>query len=258
MKKFLIIGIIGVLVAGISIVGVEEYKHKKVKKLEARVFEAKTYINHGDLGNAEIVVNIIKKENDKLKNKKITEDILDIEESIETTSGYTEFNSRPKKNLDNLSNDQKKVELLNLYLENNEVSTDVKSIESAGKEYYTQFRKTKNLPYDEGKNFTNKKGYILKPIRQTKRFFEDTCLIFDVEKPYYINNNIYYKFIEIPVSSYFGEGNEELWYFADLNFNIISKQNLRFYMENKDVIDSNNIVLDDYNLSNYIDDEYLY
>ncbi|MDV5105344.1 hypothetical protein R2R32_00955 [Clostridium perfringens] len=44
----------------------------------------------------------------------------------------------------------------------------------------------------------------------------------------------------------------------DLNFNIISKENLEFYMNNKDVLDSNNNILSNYNLTNYIEDEYLY
>lgn len=256
MKKFLVVGIISVLVAGISVFGIEKIKHKKVKGLEAKVFQAKTYINHGDLVNARIMLNIIKEENFDLKDKNVQEDILEIENSID--SNKDNFSNKPIKNLEVLSVDQKNVELLNLYLENNEVSPDVRSIESAGKEYYTQFRKSKNLPLDENKDFSNKKGYILKPIRKSKRFLEDTCLIFDVEKPYYINKNIYYKFIEMPVSSYFGEDDKEIWYFADLNFNIISKENLEFYMNNKDVLDSNNNILSNYNLTNYIKDEYLY
>ena len=256
MKRFLAVGIIGVLVAGISVFGIEEFKHKRVKGLEAKVFQAKTYINHGDLVNAEIMLNIIKEENLDLKDKNVQEDILEIENSIDLNKDN--FSNKPIKNLDDLSVDQKNVELLNLYLENNEVSPDVRSIESAGKEYYTQFRKSKNLPLDENKDFSNKKGYILKPIKTSKRFLEDTCLIFDGEKPYYINNNIYYKFVEIPVSSYFGEEGKEIWYFADLNFNIISKENLEFYMNNKDVLDSNNNILSNYNLTNYIKDEYLY
>ncbi|MFR4051489.1 MAG: hypothetical protein ACLT0B_04185 [Clostridium perfringens] len=256
MKRFLAVGIISVLVAGISVFGIEEFKHKRVKGLEAKVFQAKTYINHGDLVNAEIMLNIIKEENLDLKDKNVQEDILEIENSIDLNKDN--FSNKPIKNLEDLSVDQKNVELLNLYLENNEVSPDVRSIESAGKEYYTQFRKSKNLPLDENKDFSNKKGYILKPIRTSKRFFEDTCLIFDVEKPYYINKNIYYKFVEMPVSSYFGEDGKEIWYFADLNFNIISKENLEFYMNNKDVLDSNNNILSNYNLTNYIEDEYLY
>lgn len=256
MKRFLAVGIIGVLVAGISVFGIEEFKLKRVKGLEAKVFQAKTYINHGDLVNAEIMLNIIKEENLNLKDKNVQEDILEIENSIDLNKDN--FSNKPIKNLDDLSVDQKNVELLNLYLENNEVSPDVRSIESAGKEYYTQFRKSKNLPLDENKDFSNKKGYILKPIKTSKRFLEDTCLIFDGEKPYYINNNIYYKFVEIPVSSYFGEEDKEIWYFADLNFNIISKENLEFYMNNKDVLDSNNNILSNYNLTNYIKDEYLY
>lgn len=256
MKRFLAVGIIGVLVAGISVVGIEEFKLKIVKGLEAKVFQAKTYINHGDLVNAEIMLNIIKEENLDLKDKNVQEDILEIEKSIDLNKDN--FSNKPIKNLEDLSVDQKNVELLNLYLENNEVSPDVRSIESAGKEYYTQFRKSKNLPLDENKDFSNKKGYILKPIKTSKRFLEDTCLIFDGEKPYYINNNIYYKFVEIPVSSYFGEEDKEIWYFADLNFNIISKENLEFYMNNKDVLDSNNNILSNYNLTNYIKDEYLY
>ena len=256
MKRFLAVGIIGVLVAGISVFGIEEFKHKRVKGLEAKVFQAKTYINHGDLVNAEIMLNIIKEENLDLKDKNVQEDILEIENSIDLNKDN--FSNKPIKNLDDLSVDQKNVELLNLYLENNEVSPDVRSIESAGKEYYTQFRKSKNLPLDENKDFSNKKGYILKPIKTSKRFLEDTCLIFDGEKPYYINNNIYYKFVEMPVSSYFGEEDKEIWYFADLNFNIISKENLEFYMNNKDVLDSNNNILSNYNLTNYIKDEYLY
>lgn len=256
MKRFLAVGIIGVLVAGISVVGIEEFKLKIVKGLEAKVFQAKTYINHGDLVNAEIMLNIIKEENLDLKDKNVQEDILEIEKSIDLNKDN--FSNKPIKNLEDLSADQKNVELLNLYLENNEVSPDVRSIESAGKEYYTQFRKSKNLPLDENKDFSNKKGYILKPIKTSKRFLEDTCLIFDGEKPYYINNNIYYKFVEIPVSSYFGEEDKEIWYFADLNFNIISKENLEFYMNNKDVLDSNNNILSNYNLTNYIKDEYLY
>ncbi|MGV1064283.1 hypothetical protein ACQR2W_12085 [Clostridium perfringens] len=256
MKRFLAVGIIGVLVAGISVVGIEEFKLKRVKWLEAKVFQAKTYINHGDLVNAEIMLNIIKEENLDLKDKNVQEDILEIENSIDLNKDN--FSNKPIKNLDDLSVDQKNVELLNLYLENNEVSPDVRSIESAGKEYYTQFRKSKNLPLDENKDFSNKKGYILKPIKTSKRFLEDTCLIFDGEKPYYINNNIYYKFVEMPVSSYFGEADKEIWYFADLNFNIISKENLEFYMNNKDVLDSNNNILSNYNLTNYIKDEYLY
>ena len=199
MKRFLAVGIIGVLVAGISVVGIEEFKHKRVKGLEAKVFQAKTYINHGDLVNAEIMLNIIKEENLNLKDKNVQEDILEIENSIDLNKDN--FSNKPIKNLDDLSVDQKNVELLNLYLENNEVSPDVRSIESAGKEYYTQFRKSKNLPLDENKDFSNKKGYILKPIKTSKRFLEDTCLIFDGEKPYYINNNIYYNFVEMPVSS---------------------------------------------------------
>lgn len=258
MKRFLAIGIIGVLVAGISVIGIEEFKHKKVKKLEAKVFQAKTYINHGDLRNAEIMLNIIKEENDDLKDKNVQEDIVEIENSISLNKNENNLSDKLRKSLEDLSTEQKKVELLNLYLENNEVSPDVRSIELAGKEYYSQFRKTKNLPYDESKDFSNKKGYILKPIRISKRFFEDTCLIFDVEKPYYINKNIYYKFVEMPVSSYFGEEDKEIWYFADLNFNIISKENLKFYMDNKEVFDSNNNVLNNYNLTNYIKDEYLY
>ncbi len=256
MKRFLAVGIIGVLVAGISVVGIEEFKLKRVKELEAKVFQAKTYINHGDLVNAEIMLNIIKEENLDLKDKNVQEDILEIENSIDLNKDN--FSNKPIKNLEDLSVDQKNVELLNLYLENNEVSPDVRSIESAGKEYYTQFRKSKNLPLDENKDFSNKKGYILKPIKTSKRFLEDTCLIFDGEKPYYINNNIYYKFVEMPVSSYFGEEDKEIWYFADLNFNIISKENLEFYMNNKDVLDSNNNILSNYNLTNYIKDEYLY
>ena len=247
MKRFLAVGIIGVLVAGISVFGIEEFKHKRVKGLEAKVFQAKTYINHGDL---------IKEENLDLKDKNVQEDILEIENSID--SNKDSFRGKPIKNLEDLSVDQKKVELLNIYLENNEFSPDVRSIESAGKEYYIQFRKSKKLPLDKNKDFSNKKGYILKPIRTSKRFFEDTCLIFDVEKPYYINKNIYYKFVEMPVSSYFGEDDKEIWYFADLNFNIISKENLEFYMNNKDVLDSNNNILSNYNLTNYIEDEYLY
>src|SRR5699024_8591225 len=202
-KRFLAVGIIGVLVAGISVFGIEEFKHKRVKGLEAKVFQAKTYINHGDLVNAEIMLNIIKEENLDLKDKNVQEDILEIENSIDLNIDYC--SKKAIKNLDDLSVDEKNVELLNLYLENNEVSPDVRSIESAGKEYYTQFRKSKNLPLDENKDFSNKKGYILKPIKTSKRFLEDTCLIFDGEKPYYINNNIYYKFVEMPVSSYFGE-----------------------------------------------------
>ena len=256
MKRFLAVGIIGVLVAGISVFGIEEFKHKRVKGLEAKVFQAKTYINHGDLVNAEIMLNIIKEENLDLKDKNVQEDILEIENSIDLNKDN--FSNKPIKNLEDLSVDQKNVELLNLYLENNEVSPDVRSIESAGKEYYTQFRKSKNLPLDENKDFSNKKGCILKPIKTSKRFLEDTCLIFDGEKPYYINNNIYYKFVEMPVSSYFGEEDKEIWYFADLNFNIISKENLEFYMNNKDVLDSNNNILSNYNLTNYIEDEYLY
>lgn len=256
MKRFLAVGIIGVLVAGISVFGIEEFKLKRVKGLEAKVFQAKTYINHGDLVNAEIMLNIIKEENLDLKDKNVQEDILEIENSIDLNKDN--FSNKPIKNLEDLSVDQKNVELLNLYLENNEVSPDVRSIESAGKEYYTQFRKSKNLPLDENKDFSNKKGYILKPIKTSKRFLEDTCLIFDGEKPYYINNNIYYKFVEMPVSSYFGEEDKEIWYFADLNFNIISKENLEFYMNNKDVLDSNNNILSNYNLTNYIKDEYLY
>ncbi|MDB2069876.1 hypothetical protein PMZ65_11540 [Clostridium perfringens] len=256
MKRFLAVGIIGVLVAGISVFGIEEFKHKRVKGLEAKVFQAKTYINHGDLVNAEIMLNIIKEENLDLKDKNVQEDILEIENSID--SNKDSFRDKPIKNLEDLSVDQKKVELLNIYLENNEFSPDVRSIESAGKEYYIQFRKSKNLPLDKNKDFSNKKGYILKPIKTSKRFFEDTCLIFDVEKPYYINKNIYYKFVEMPVSSYFGEDGKEIWYFADLNFNIISKENLEFYMNNKDVLDSNNNILSNYNLTNYIEDEYLY
>ena len=256
MKRFLAVGIIGVLVAGISVFGIEEFKHKRVKGLEAKVFQAKTYINHGDLVNAEIMLNIIKEENLDLKDKNVQEDILEIENSIDLNKDN--FSNKPIKNLEDLSVDQKNVELLNLYLENNEVSPDVRSIESAGKEYYTQFRKSKNLPLDENKDFSNKKGYILKPIKTSKRFLEDTCLIFDGEKPYYINNNIYYKFVEMPVSSYLGEEDKEIWYFADLNFNIISKENLEFYMNNKDVLDRNNNILSNYNLTNYIEDEYLY
>lgn len=256
MKRFLAVGIIGVLVAGISVFGIEEFKHKRVKGLEAKVFQAKTYINHGDLVNAEIMLNIIKEENLDLKDKNVQEDILEIENSID--SNKDSFRDKPIKNLEDLSVDQKKVELLNIYLENNEFSPDVRSIESTGKEYYIQFRKSKNLPLDKNKDFSNKKGYILKPIKTSKRFFEDTCLIFDVEKPYYINKNIYYKFVEMPVSSYFGEDDKEIWYFADLNFNIISKENLEFYMNNKDVLDSNNNILSNYNLTNYIEDEYLY
>ena len=256
MKRFLAVGIIGVLVAGISVVGIEEFKLKRVKGLEAKVFQAKTYINHGDLVNAEIMLNIIKEENLDLKDKNVQEDILEIENSIDLNKDN--FSNKPIKNLEDLSVDQKNVELLNLYLENNEVSPDVRSIESAGKEYYNQFRKSKNLLLDENKDFSNKKGYILKPIKTSKRFLEDTCLIFDGEKPYYINNNIYYKFVEMPVSSYFGEEDKEIWYFADLNFNIISKENLEFYMNNKDVLDSNNNILRNYNLTNYIKDEYLY
>lgn len=256
MKKFLAVGIIGVLVAGISVFGIEKIKHKRVKGLEAKVFQAKTYINHGDLVNARIMLNIIKEENFDLKDKNVQEDILEIENSIDSNKGS--FRDKPVKNLEVLSVDQKKVELLNLYLENNEFSPEVRSIESAGKEYYIHFRESKNLPLDKNKDFSNKKGYILKPIRTSKRFFEDTCLIFDVEKPYYINKNIYYKFIEMPVSSYFGEDDKEIWYFADLNFNIISKENLEFYMNNKDVLDSNNNILSNYNLTNYIKDEYLY
>ena len=239
MKRFLAVGIIGVLVAGISVFGIEEFKHKRVKGLEAKVFQAKTYINHGDLVNAEIMLNIIKEENLDLKDKNVQEDILEIENSID--SNKDSFRGKPIKNLEDLSVDQKKVELLNIYLENNEFSPDVRSIESAGKEYYIQFRKSKKLPLDKNKDFSNKKGYILKPIRTSKRFFEDTCLIFDVEKPYYI-----------------GEDDKEIWYFADLNFNIISKENLEFYMNNKDVLDSNNNILSNYNLTNYIEDEYLY
>ena len=246
MKRFLAVGIIGVLVAGISVFGIEEFKHKRVKGLEAKVFQAKTYINHGDLVNAEIMLNIIKEENLDLKDKNDQEDILEIENSID--SNKDSFRDKPIKHL----------EVLNIYLENNEFSPDVRSIESAGKEYYIQFRKSKKLPLDKNKDFSNKKGYILKPIRTSKRFFEDTCLIFDVEKPYYINKNIYYKFVEMPVSSYFGEDDKEIWYFADLNFNIISKENLEFYMNNKDVLDSNNNILSNYNLTNYIEDEYLY
>ncbi|WP_243159107.1 hypothetical protein [Clostridium perfringens] len=181
MKRFLAVGIIGVLVAGISVFGIEEFKHKRVKGLEAKVFQAKTYINHGDLVNAEIMLNIIKEENLDLKDKNVQEDILEIENSID--SNKDSFRGKPIKNLEDLSVDQKKVELLNIYLENNEFSPDVRSIESAGKEYYIQFRKSKNLPLDKNKDFSNKKGYILKPIRTSKRFFEDTCLIFDVEKP---------------------------------------------------------------------------
>lgn len=256
MKKFLAVGIIGVLVAGISVFGIEKIKHKRVKGLEAKVFQAKTYINHGDLVNARIMLNIIKEENFDLKDKNVQEDILEIENSIDSNKGS--FRDKPVKNLEVLSVDQKKVELLNLYLENNEFSPEVRSIESAGKEYYIHFRESKNLPLDKNKDFSNKKGYILKPIRTSKRFFEDICLIFDVEKPYYINKNIYYKFIEMPVSSYFGEDDKEIWYFADLNFNIISKENLEFYMNNKDVLDSNNNILSNYNLTNYIKDEYLY
>ena len=256
MKRFLAVGIIGVLVAGISVVGIEEFKLKRVKGLEAKVFQAKTYINHGDLVNAEIMLNIIKEENLDLKDENIQEDILEIENSID--SNKESFRGKPIKDLEDLSVDQKKVELLNLYLENNEFSPDVRSIELAGKEYYIQFRKSKKLPLDKNKDFSNKKGYILKPVRTSKRFFEDTCLIFDVEKPYYINKNIYYKFVEMPVSSYFGEDDKEIWYFADLNFNIISKENLEFYMNNKDVLDSNNNILINYNLTNYIEDEYLY
>ncbi|WP_300262609.1 hypothetical protein [Clostridium sp.] len=258
MKRFLVVGIIGVLMAGISVGGIEEFKHKRVKVLEAKVFQAKTYINHGDLVNAEIMLNIIKEENLDLKDKSIQEDIVEIENSINLNINKNSFSDNQRKNLEDLSTDKKKVELLNLYLENNEVSPDVRSIESSGKEYYTQFRKNKNLNYNENKDFSNKKGYILKPIKTSKRFFEDTCLIFDVEKPYYINRNIYYKFVEIPVSSYFGEEDKEMWYFADLNFNIISKENLEFYMENKEVLDSNNNIIDNYNLTNYIKDEYLY
>lgn len=258
MKRLLILGIIGVLVTGIAVVGVEEFEHKKVKKLESKVFEAKTYINHDDLGNAEIMVNIIKEENDKLKNKNIEEEIINIENSIEMSKSFSNYNSKAKKSLENLSEEEKNVELLNLYLENNEVAPDVRSIKDAGKEYYIQFSKNKNLTYDEDREFNNEKGYILKPIKLTKRFFEDTCLIFDAERPYYINNNIYYKFTEIPVSSYFGDGNESTWYFADLNFNIISKENLKFYIDNKEVLDSNKLILEDYDLANYIEDQYLY
>ncbi|MDZ5255298.1 hypothetical protein [Clostridium sp. LIBA-8841] len=258
MKRFLILGMIGVLVTGVAIVGIEEFEHKKVKKLESKVFEAKTYINRDDLGNAEIMVNIIKEENDKLKNKNIEAEVINIENSIEMSKGFNTYSSKPKKNLENLSEEEKNVELLNLYLENNEVDPDVRSIGSAGKEYYIQFKKAKNLPYDKEREFNNQKGYILKPIKLTKRFFEDTCLIFDAERPYYINNNIYYKFTEIPVSSYFGDGNESTWYFADLNFNIISKENLKFYMDNREVLDSNKLILEDYDLTNYIEDEFLY
>lgn len=258
MKRFLILGIIGALVTGVAIVGTEEFEHRKVKKLESKVFEAKTYINHGDLGNAEIVVNIIKAENDKLKNKNIEADIINIENSIEMSNEFNTYSSKPKKNLENLNEEEKNVELLNLYLENNEVDPDVRSIKSVGKEYYIQFRKNKKLPYDEEKEFKNENGYILKPIKSTERFHEDTCLIFDAERPYYIDNNIYYKFTEIPVSSYFGNGDESTWYFADLNFNIISKDNLEFYIDNKEVFDSNKIILEDYDLTNYIKDEILY
>ncbi len=106
MKRFLAVGIIGVLVAGISVFGIEEFKHKRVKGLEAKVFQAKTYINHGDLVNAEIMLNIIKEENLDLKDKNVQEDILEIENSID--SNKNSFRDRPIKNLEDLSVDQKK------------------------------------------------------------------------------------------------------------------------------------------------------
>ena len=91
MKRFLAVGIIGVLVAGISVFGIEEFKHKRVKGLEAKVFQAKTYINHGDLVNAEIMLNIIKEENLDLKDKNVQEDILEI-----TNKEFRGFKCRSK------------------------------------------------------------------------------------------------------------------------------------------------------------------
>lgn len=250
MKRFLSLGIIGVLVAGISLFGIEEFRNKKVKNLEAKVFQAKTYIKHGDLVNAKLMLNIIREENLNIQDKSVKEDIAEIESSIKSNKESSNYDNM--KNLDELTSKEREMQLLNIYLENHEFSPKVKSIESFGVDYYKKFRKDKNLPIDEDRDFKDKKGYILKPIKLSKRFSEDICLIFDSERPYYINNNIYYKFIEIPVSSYFGEGEEEIWYFADLNFNIISKENLEFYMDNNYIIDYKNRVLNNYNLSNYI------
>lgn len=256
MKRFLSLGIIGVLVAGISLFGIEEFRNKKVKNLEAKVFQAKTYIKHGDLVNAKIMLKIIKEENLNIKDKGVKEDIVEIENNIKLNKDT--LNHSKMKNLDELTHKEKSVQILNIYLENHEFSPEVKSIENSGLDYYKNFRRDKNLPIDNNRDFKDEKGYILKPIKLSKRFSEDICLIFDSERPYYINNNIYYKFIEIPVSSYFGEGEEEIWYFADLNFNIISKENLEFYMDNNYIIDYKNKVLNNYNLSNYIKDEDLY
>lgn len=256
MKKFLLIGIISVLVASIAVVGKGDLKNSKIKDLEAKVFEAKTYINHNDLGNAEIVVNILKRENKKLGDNNIVEDIEDIEKSIELKRNFGDVGK--DKSLSNLSSDEKNLALLNIYLENNEVASDVRSIQKAGKEYYVQYRRNKGLEYDENKDFSNSAGYIVKPISTTKRFHEDTCLIFDNESSYCINGKTYYKFTEIPVGSYFGDENEVTWFLADLNFNIISKENLEFYIHNGEVIDYNDKLLSSYDLTRYIEDMYLY
>lgn len=233
MKKFLIIGIVGVLVVSIFLVGKDTFYNKKINELKTKVFEANTYLANDDLLNADMMVNIIKKENYSIRNDEINNKIKEIEKEIKDKRNLVKDNN--KKTLDNLSDNEKNLELLNIYLENNVVSSDVKPINVAGKNYYIQYRRKNNLEYNENKDFSKSKGYILKSLGKNKRLNEDTCLVFEVNKPYYINDDIYYKFKEIPVSTYFGDKSEYTWFLADLNFNIVSKENLEFYIKHDEV-----------------------
>lgn len=251
MKKFLIIGIIGVLVASMCLVGKDKlHNDRKVNELKTKVFEANTYINNGDLLNAEMLVNIIKKENFSVKDNEIKQEIKEIDKEINQKRNLV--TEEHKKTLDNLSDAEKDLELLNIYLENNEVSSDVKPIKIAGKNYYIQYRRKNNLECDENKNFSNDKGYILKSVGKKARLKEDICLVFDVNKPFYINDNVYYKFKEVPVSCYFGDKTNYNWFLANLDFNIVSKENLEFYIENGDVKNYKHETIDDSELKNYL------
>ncbi len=250
MKKFLGIGIISVLVVTIFLIGQDNFYNKKVNELEARVFEINKYINNDDLLNADMMVNIIKKENYTIGDNEINQKIREIEEEIKNKRNLS--NIKSKKTLDNLDDTEKDLELLNIYLENNEVSSDVKAINTEGENYYMQYRKKNNLEYDKNKDFSKSKGYILKSVGENKRLKEDTCLVFDANKPYYINNDVYYKFKEIPVSTYFGEGSKYTWFLTDLNFNIVNKGNLEFYIKQDKVKNYKHETINDSEINRYL------
>lgn len=250
MKKFLIIGIVGVLAIGIFLVGKDTFYNRKINELKTKVFEANTYLTNDDLLNADMMVNIIKKENYSIGNDEINNKIKEIEKEIKDKRILVKDNH--KKTLDNLSDNEKNLELLNIYLEHNVVSSDVKPINVAGKNYYIQYRKKNNLEYDENKDFSKSKGYILKSLGKNKRLNEDTCLVFDADKPYYINDDIYYKFKEIPVSTYFGDKSEYTWFLADLNFHIVSKENLEFYIKQDEVKNYKHETINDSEIDKYL------